>query len=160
MYKSIVIAGMMAVIAGGSGPVYSSSNVVEIRQQNAQSPVSLGNSQSEISSIRMVVQSYLWALANQQSKLLYLTASTSVKSTYASPEALLAKMTQIHKPIVAGSLERFDGLRSQGSNKIQRVYIKDEYGRQWLASYLLEKDSTGNWKIAGCVILPAPGHVV
>lgn len=160
MYKSIVIAGMMAAITGVSTPVFSSSNFGEITQRSAHPSAALGISQNETSSIRVVVQSYLWALANQQSKLLYLTASTSVKSTYASPEALLAKMTLIHKPIVAGSLERFDGLRNQGGNRIQGVYIKDEHGRQWLASYLLEKDSAGNWKIAGCVILPAPGRVV
>lgn len=160
MYKSIVIAGMIATIAGVSTPAISSSNLDAIGDNGMRSSVTLNVTQDERIAIRMVVQSYLWALANQQSKLLFLTAATSVTSSYASPEALLAKMSRVHKPIVAGSLERFDGLQSQGNNRVQGVYIKDEHGRQWLATYLLEKDTAGNWKIAGCVIIPAPGNVV
>lgn len=160
MYKSIVLAGFMSAITGISTPVFSSYVVNQTEHPNTQPSTTLDISNDETSAIRVVVQSHLWALANQQSKLLFLTASTSLKSTYVTPEALLAKMTQVHKPIVAGSLERFDGLRNQGTNPVQGVYIKDERGRQWLASYLLEKDVAGNWKIAGCIIVPAPGRII
>lgn len=160
MYKSIAIAGMMIAATAMSAPAKTIADPGTDRSSKALSASAIDMSGEERSAIRVVVQSYLWALANQQSKLLFLTASNSVTSAYASPEALLAKMTRVHRPIVAGSLERFDGLKSDGDKPIQGVYIKDEHGRQWLASYLLEKDTSGFWKIAGCIIVPAPGKVV
>lgn len=160
MYKSIFIAGMMIASTAISAPANTTSNKNTDRVPTTLSPETKAMDAQERSAIRVVVQSYLWALANQQSQLLSLTASSSVTSAYASPEALLAKMTLVHKPIVAGSLERFDGLKSDGGKTVQGVYIRDEHGRQWLASYFLEKDASGLWKIAGCTIMPAPGQVV
>lgn len=113
---------------------------------------------SELLEMRILVHSYLWAISNKQADLLYLTAAETVISKYATPGALLQRMQKIHRPVVNGSLERFDGVSIKDGVPVQSVYIKDERGLQWLASYFLTKQADGQWKIAGCVIVPAPGQ--
>lgn len=115
---------------------------------------------SELLEMRVLVHSYLWAISNKQADLLYLTAAETVISKYATPEALLQRMQKIHRPVVNGSLVRFDGVSIKGGVPVQSVYVKDERGLQWLASYFLTKQADGQWKIAGCVIVPAPGQTI
>lgn len=116
--------------------------------------------QSELLEMRVLVHSYLWAISNKHADLLYMTAAETVTDKYASPSALLQRMQKVHRPVVNGSLVQFDGVSIREGVPVQSVYIKDERGLQWLASYFLTKQADGQWKIAGCVIVPAPGQNV
>ncbi|WP_306257107.1 DUF4864 domain-containing protein [Pararhizobium sp. IMCC21322] len=113
---------------------------------------------SELLEMRVLVHSYLWAISNKQADLLYLTAAEAVISKYATPNAFLQRMQKVHRPVVNGSLVRFDGVSISDGVPVQSVYIKDERGLQWLASYFLTKQADGQWKIAGCLIVLAPGQ--
>lgn len=115
---------------------------------------------SELLEMRVLVHSYLWAISNKQADLLYLTAAETVISKYATPNAFLQRMQKVHRPVVNGSLVRFDGVSINDGVPVQSVYIKDERGLQWLASYFLTKQADGQWKIAGCLIVLAPGQII
>lgn len=168
MKTSFVFAGLIAVLFGMTAtpaeardPPFAINASLTDNPVGAQPAVSARDfSRSERHEMRVLVQSYLWAISNRQADLLFLTAAESVTSIYSTPEALMRRMTQIHRPALRGSLVRFDGVGIQDGLPVQNVYIKDELGRQWWASYLLEKQADGRWKIAGCLIMPAPGQIV
>ncbi len=168
MKTSFILAGLIAVLFGTTAlPIEAKEtpSAVGVGPTNnlsgSQAAVTIGDfSPTELNEMRVLVQSYLWAISNRQADMVFLTAADSVTSVYSTPEALLRRMAKIHRPVVGGSLVRFDGVSIRDSGPVQSVYIKDELGRQWWASYLLEKQADGMWKIAGCVIMPAPGWIV
>nr|WP_306266923.1 DUF4864 domain-containing protein [Pararhizobium sp. IMCC3301] len=168
MKTSFVVAGLIAALFETSAmqsearePVLTVGSAPANELSGSLPAITVGDfSQSDLNEMRVLVQSYLWAISNLQADLVFLTAADSVTNVYSTPEALLRRMAKIHRPVVGGSLVRFDGVSIRDSVPVQSVYIKDELGRQWWASYLLEKQADGMWKISGCVIMPAPGQIV
>lgn len=163
-----IFAGMLAVSLGVFAVPVTAEQVASSASSAAASSlvdVNLTASnqafqESELLEMRVLVHSYLWAISNKQADLLYLTAADTVISKYPTPGAFLQRMEKVHRPVVNGSLVQFDGVSLADGIPVQSVYIKDERGLQWLASYFLTKQADGHWKIAGCTIVPAPGQVI
>ncbi|HZV92233.1 MAG TPA: DUF4864 domain-containing protein [Caldimonas sp.] len=100
--------------------------------------------------IRAVVEGQLAALAADDAKRAFAYAAPAIRQMLGTPERFMAMVRQsypaVYRPVSTIFLQ---ALREQGQH-FQGVQITDADGRLWLATYRLEHEPDGNWRISGC----------
>jgi hypothetical protein len=109
---------------------------------------------------RTVVSGQLDAFANDDAKRAFSYAAPSIRKTFQTPERFLA-MVRAGYPVVyrAAGVTFLIPVRVE-SDLIQGVHLIDGDGALWLATYRLERQRDGSWRIAGCGIQPATGKMI
>jgi hypothetical protein len=110
--------------------------------------------------VRAVVAAQLDAFASDDAQRAFSYAAPAIRSMFGTPERFLA-MVRAGYPVVyrAASVTYLVALRS-GSEIVQGVHLTDAEGALWLATYRLERQSDGAWRIKGCDVQPASGKMV
>ena len=110
--------------------------------------------------VRQVVSAQLEAFAKDDAKRAFSYAAPSIRAMFGTPDRFLA-MVRSGYPVVyraAGATflipQRLDG------DLVQGVHLTDADGALWLATYRLERQRDGHWRIAGCDVRPATGKMI
>jgi hypothetical protein len=109
--------------------------------------------------VRGVVAAQLDAFASDDAQRAFSYAAPAIRSMFGTPERFLA-MVRAGYPVVyrAASVTYLVPLRS-GTEIVQGVHLTDLEGALWLATYRLERQSDGAWRIKGCDVQPASGKM-
>jgi hypothetical protein len=109
---------------------------------------------------RTVVSAQLEAFANDDAKRAFSYAAPSIRTMFGTPERFLA-MVRAGYPVVyrAAGVTFLIPLRVEGG-LVQGVHLTDSDGALWLATYRLEHQRDGSWRIAGCDVQPATGKMI
>jgi hypothetical protein len=109
--------------------------------------------------VRGVVAAQLDAFASDDAQRAFSYAAPAIRSMFGTPERFLA-MVRAGYPVVyrAASVTYLVPLRS-GTEIVQGVHLTDADGALWLATYRLERQSDGAWRIKGCDVQPASGKM-
>lgn len=109
--------------------------------------------------VRGVVQGQLDAFAADDARKAYGFAAPSIRQMFGTPEHFLA-MVRAQYPVVhrPASLA-FQKPEADGGNVIQRVEMTDAAGAAWMATYLMQRQKDGRWRINGCVVLPVQSRL-
>ncbi len=111
-------------------------------------------------SARAVVSAQLEAFASDDAKRAFSYAAPSIREMFGTPERFLA-MVRAGYPVVyrASGVTFLIPLRVEGQ-LFQGVHLTDAAGTLWLATYRLERQPDGSWRIAGCDVQPASGKII
>lgn len=109
---------------------------------------------------RTVVSAQLAAFASDDAKRAFSYAAPSIRAMFGTPERFLA-MVRAGYPVVyrAASATFLVPLRVE-ADLVQGVHLTDPAGELWLATYRLERQPDGSWRIAGCDVRRATGKMV
>ena len=99
---------------------------------------------------RAVVSAELQAFASDDAKRAFSYAAPSIRAMFGTPERFLA-MVRTGYPVVyrAAGMTFLIPLHVDG-DLVQGVHLTDGDGALWLATYRLERQPDGTWRIAGC----------
>ena len=109
---------------------------------------------------RTVVSAQLEAFAKDDAKRAFSYAAPSIRAMFGTPERFLA-MVRVGYPVVyrAAGVTFLVPLRVEG-DLVQGVHLTDGDGTRWLATYRLERQPDGSWRIAGCDVQAATGKMI
>jgi hypothetical protein len=117
---------------------------------------------SEVDAVaaRSVVSAQLEAFAHDDAKRAFSYAAPSIRTMFGTPERFLA-MVRSSYPVVyrAAGVTFLIPVRVE-SDLVQGVHLTDRDGALWLATYRLERQPDGSWRIAGCGLQPATGKMI
>jgi hypothetical protein len=103
--------------------------------------------------IRMVVQSQLKALSENDAIRAFALATPEARSEIGSPENLLRIVKEKFDPLYHCRLAIFMKAESEDGDVTQTVRITDDEDHVWLAVYDMELESDGSWEIGGWELL-------
>ncbi len=110
--------------------------------------------------INFLVRSFLWALDGRKAILLAKLASPAMRSEFPNAQALMRAMTRAHAPVI-GARSIFLHLPQVKMNMaIQTVFLDDNKGQTWKATYILRRDIDGRFGIIGCVVKRLKGKLI
>ena len=117
-------------------------------------------SADEARAARAIVSGQLEAFASDDAKRAFGYAAPAIREMFGTPERFLA-MVRAGYPAVyrATGVTFLIPLRVQGQ-LFQGVHLTDAAGVLWLATYRLERQPDGAWRIAGCELQPATGQII
>lgn len=109
---------------------------------------------------RTVVSAQLEAFASDDARRAFSYAAPSIRAMFVTPERFLA-MVRAGYPVVyrATRVTFLVPLHVEG-DLVQGVHLTDAAGMLWLATYRLERQGDGSWRIAGCDVQPATGKMI
>ena len=109
--------------------------------------------------IRAVVEGQLAAFAADDAKLAFAYAAPSIRQMLGTPDRFMAMVRQNYPAVYRPASTIFlQPLCAQGQH-FQGVQITDADGRLWLASYRLEHEPDGSWRISGCELRRTDGKM-
>jgi Domain of unknown function (DUF4864) len=114
----------------------------------------------ERDAMKVAVSTFVWGLSNGEAAAVWHFAPEEEKAEFGSKEAAYAFFVRAHAPLAYARQMTFDGIRFENGSPVARVYIKDERGEQWQASFLLARAGVGEWTIVDCWIDHAPGDLI
>jgi hypothetical protein len=122
----------------------------------AAQPVAAGDARA----VRSAVSAQLDAFASDDAERAFSYAAPAIRTMFGTPERFLA-MVRAGYPVVyrAASVTFLVPLRA-GAEIVQGVHLTDADGALWLATYRLERQPDGAWRINGCDVQPASGKMV
>ena len=109
---------------------------------------------------KAIVSAQLDAFASDDAKRAFSYAAPAIRSMFETPKRFLAMVRAgypvVYRPAAVTFLLplRVDGQLFQG------VHLTDAAGALWLATYRLERQRDGAWRIAACDVQPATGKMV
>jgi len=117
-------------------------------------------SEADARAARTLVSAQLDAFAKDDAKRAFSYAAPSIRAMFGTPERFLA-MVRAGYPVVyrAAGITFLIPLQVDG-DLLQGVHLTDETGALWLATYRLERQPDGTWRISGCGVQPASGTVI
>ena len=117
-------------------------------------------SAADANAARTIVSAQLQAFASDDAKRAFSYAAPSIRQMFGTPERFLA-MVRAGYPAVyrAAGVTFLIPVRVEG-DLVQGVHLTDGAGALWLATYRLERQPDGSWRIAGCDVQPATGKMI
>jgi len=114
----------------------------------------------DVRAARTVVSAQLEAFAKDDARRAFSYAAPSIRAMFGTPERFLA-MVRTGYPVVyrPAGVTFLVPVRFAG-DLVQGVHLTDGAGALWLATYRLERQSDGSWRIAGCDVQPATGKMI
>jgi hypothetical protein len=115
---------------------------------------------AERQAMRQVIERQIEAFRRDDAAAAYAFAAPSVQRIFPSEDTFLAMVRQGYRPVYRQRNLSFGETRDGPDGPMQIVRLQDEEGVDWVALYTFERQPDGSWRIAGCVLLKAPGQAV
>jgi hypothetical protein len=163
------IAAALAIAACSSGghdaPSPSASpTVAEARPDAQRSPDANADSdapdadllpEAERAAIRRTIATQLEALSRDDGEAAFSFAAPAIRQMFGTPERFLAMVRTQYAPLYHARRVRFGEVTLVAGEVTQRVSVIAENGVPATALYLMDRQSDGEWKILGCLLVPA-----
>lgn len=109
--------------------------------------------------IRTVVQGQLDALARDDAVKAFSYAAPNVREAFGTAPRFLDMVQRGYPVVYRPASVAF--LKVEGKNNLafQRVQMTDQAGEPWLATYSLERQKNGVWRITGCAVVENRGRM-
>jgi Domain of unknown function (DUF4864) len=109
--------------------------------------------------IRTVVQGQLDALAKDDAAKAFSFAAPNVREAFRTAPRFLDMVQRGYPVVYRPASVAF--LKVEGKDKLafQRVQMTDQAGEPWLATYSLERQKNGLWRITGCSVVENRGRM-
>ena len=111
--------------------------------------------------IRAVITGQLEAFSHDKDAEAYSYAAPIIQFAFPTVDSFMAMVKKGYQPVYRNSGYRFgeSGVDVTG-RPTQTVILQGNDGKTYEASYTLEQQADGSWKIAGCMIRALPGTAV
>jgi Domain of unknown function (DUF4864) len=102
--------------------------------------------------IEFVIREQLMAFRNDDAEAAFAHAAPSVRSKFTSPAAFLAAVRARNAAVYRPRCVEFGELTMTAAGPVQSVFLIGPDSLSILASFLMERQPDGEWKIAGCCL--------
>ena len=109
--------------------------------------------------IEDAVRIQLTAIAARDAKRAFAKLAPSTQHYFAQPDQYLEAIASDLPPILATRHFAFLGAGRDKTGANQLVLITDGDGRDWLATFQVERQSAGDWRVKDCVVQAAVGQL-
>ena len=109
---------------------------------------------------RTIVSAQIEAFAKDDAKRAFSYAAPSIRAMFGTPERFLAMVRAGYPVVYRAARVTFLIPLSDEGDLLQGVHLTDGAGTLWLATYRLERQADGIWRIAGCNVQPATGKMI
>jgi hypothetical protein len=108
---------------------------------------------TEKSLMKQAVRDQLAAFQRDDGVAAYGLAAPGIQRLYPSPDVFLGMVRQAYPPIYRPRSVAYGDITDSPIGLVQKVYVTDPDGQNWVALYRFEKQPDGSWKIAGCSLI-------
>jgi Domain of unknown function (DUF4864) len=102
--------------------------------------------------IELVIREQLMAFRNDDEEAAFACAAPSVRSKFASPAAFVGAVRSRYAAVYRPRCVEFGELIMIAAGPVQSVFLIGPDSLSVLASFLMERQPSGEWKIAGCCL--------
>jgi hypothetical protein len=114
-------------------------------------------SAADARAIRGVVAAQLDAFANDDAARAFSYAAPAIQAMFQTPERFVAMVRAGYPVVYRAASATFFVPERVGDEIVQAVHLGDGDGGVWLATYRLERQADGTWRIKGCDVQRASG---
>ncbi len=107
--------------------------------------------------IASVVAGQLQALQRGDAAAAFAYASPLLQAQYATPDSFMAMVRAGYGAVLEAQQTLFQDLVRYRGYPTQRVLLMDAQHRAITALYLMRRNSAGDWRIAGCILVEPAG---
>ena len=113
--------------------------------------------------VRQVVEAQLDAFAADDAERAFSYASASIRTQFGDAATFMAMVRSGYPMVVRPAAVLFfqaqahDAAEGSEVTVRQAVQLRDDEGRLWMATYLLERQAGMGWRISGCVVAADSG---
>jgi len=115
---------------------------------------------AEAHAVRSVVSAQLDAFANDDAVRAFSYAAPAIQAMFQTPERFIAMVRRGYPVVYRPASTTFFVPQRLGDEIVQEVQLGDADGATWLATYRLERQPDGTWRINGCDLQRASGKTV
>jgi hypothetical protein len=108
--------------------------------------------------VRAAVQGQLDALAKDDANRAFSFAAPSIRKAFGTAPAFLAMVKRSYPVVYRPASVAFLQADGKEGEAIQRVQMIDSEGAAWLATYSLQRQKNGAWRITGCSVAENRGR--
>jgi hypothetical protein len=105
--------------------------------------------------MRALVQAQLDAFKAGDAARAYGYASPTIQQQFGSAERFMAMVLQAYPMLIAPRSLAWRLPEPTQGGAVLPLELRDATGRAWLATYELQRQADGSWRIAGCIVTPA-----
>ena len=109
---------------------------------------------------KAIVSGQLAAFASDDAKLAFSYAAPAIQAMFQTPERFVAMVRAGYPVVYRAAGATFFVPQRLGDDIVQGVHLSDGDGAVWLATYRLERQRDGSWRINGCDVQRASGKTV
>jgi hypothetical protein len=107
--------------------------------------------------IRSVVKAQLQAMAAGDDEVAFSYAAPGLREQFGNAGTFMAMVRQGYPMVIRPTSMSFYLPAAVDDAVLQQVQLRDADGHGWLATYQLQRQGDGNWRISGCVVKPDTG---
>ncbi len=113
---------------------------------------------ADVRAVRDVIEAQLEAFAAEDATRAFSYASPAIREQFGGADAFLAMVRQGYPMVIRPSARSFYQPEADGDGVWQTVLLRDPDGKEWRATYQLQRQKDRSWRINGCVIVPDDGR--
>lgn len=114
-------------------------------------------SERDAKAVRAVVEAQLQALAADDAVRAFSFASPAIRSQFGDAATFITMVRQGYPVLIRPAATAFFQPEAVAGAVIQVVQLRDATGRNWLATYQLQRQADQRWRINGCAVAPDAG---
>ena len=108
--------------------------------------------------IRSVIERQIQAFGADDAAAAVAFAAPSIRRMFGDPDRFMALVRQGYQPVYRPREVEFRDLVERAGRPIQRVLLVGPDGLVVVASYTMERQPDGSWRVAGCILEGAEQH--
>ena len=109
--------------------------------------------------IRQTIGQQINAFQRRDKAAAWALATPQLQKRFSNPDVFMAMVDGHYEAIAKAHKFNFEAIAKRadpgGDMRVQKVFLTDQRGKGFFATYLMQKQPDGSWKIAGCHLLPS-----
>jgi ketosteroid isomerase-like protein len=107
--------------------------------------------------LRQTIGQQINAFQRRDKAAAWALATPQLQKRFSNPDVFMAMVDGHYEAIAKAHKFNFEAIAkradSGGDMRVQKVFLTDQRGKGFFATYLMQKQPDGSWKIAGCQLL-------
>jgi hypothetical protein len=114
--------------------------------------------EADARAVRAVIEGQLEAFAADDAARAFSYASPAIRQQFGGADAFWALVRQGYPMVIRPSARSFFKPQAEGDSVWQIVLLRDGAGKEWRATYQVQRQKDKTWRINGCTISADDGR--
>lgn len=110
--------------------------------------------EADLMAIRQVIERQIVAFQENNAVAAFAQAAPGIQVQFGTAENFLGMVRAAYPPVISPRSVVFEGLQRVEGLPAQQVMLMGQDGELVRATYLMQQQVMGDWKIAGCYLTP------
>jgi hypothetical protein len=114
---------------------------------------------AETQTLRALIEAQMQAFAASDAARAFGYASPGIQAQFGTAEVFMRMVRENYPMVYRHAARAYFKPERDGGAVLQKLRLTDAQGAEWIASYRLQRQAGGSWRIDGCVVVPATGRI-